>query len=78
MIKFLFGCLIFTSLIGCTSSKDQYKIGDCYAIAPLHSVGILVQINDSSLVFRVQSGGYIVFDKQTVAKAPITWCGGIK
>ena len=72
----LFILLLF-SLIGCTSLNDQYKIGECYAITDTSSVGILVQINDSSLVFRTQSGAYVVFNKQVLAKVPNDWCGGI-
>jgi hypothetical protein len=70
-------CFLFFSLIGCTPLKDQYKIGECYAITDIKKVGVIVQINSSSIIVRTEQGGYVIFDTEVLAKVPNNWCEGI-
>lgn len=64
-------------LVGCTSFKDNFKVGDCYAIKDINGVGCILIVNDDSIVFDLGYGGYVVFNESGLVKVPNEWCGGI-
>jgi hypothetical protein len=79
MNKIVIGVLLVVILGGCTSLKEKYKIGACYAIPKAGTVGIIVQVNEHEVILKeTNSTAYISFHGYGLYKVPDYFCEGIK